>query len=191
MTTASTIDDTEFQLIDLWPGYPDPRLGTPKDGFTGSDHHDVTAAAYPVGTKIQVYDTSNSGYATFIYLQLVDEDGTNVLLAKNIVAWDASALSYGVTNEAAGDLLADMGPAAISISDVTKARYGWFWCGGVCPVTFVSDLDGDYATDGDVTAGCSLLRVDSSAPNTTYGEFAFGIVTAVAEPCIGMTRVID
>ncbi|HUS44658.1 MAG TPA: hypothetical protein VM219_01280, partial [Phycisphaerae bacterium] len=51
-----TIDSEGFYLVDQFPGVPDVRLSVPKDGFTGADHHNVSAAAYPIGTKIQVYN---------------------------------------------------------------------------------------------------------------------------------------
>ncbi len=193
MTVAATLEETEFVLCDLWPGVPDPRAGVPTDGFTGSDHHDVTTAAYPLGMKIQVYDTTSSGLSVFIYLAQIAPTGSNIVGPRHIVGWDDEALSYGVTTEAGTDVLDDMGPAAIALSlmDTNQTSYGWYWCDGVCPVTFVPALDGLYAADTTVVKGCSMMRNNSTVADATYGEFCFSLVTAVGEPIIGMSLADD
>jgi hypothetical protein len=192
---TSTIDLDYIILKDLWPGVPDPRYATPKDGFTGSDHHDVTTAAYPVGSKIQYYHpgvAGNAGYSTFIYLQLIAEDATNVLGAKHIVTVDDGAIPYGVTNEAATEITATYGPIAVALSGITIASYGWFWCGGVCPEDAVAALTGNMITNGDVTAGCRLVHRDHGTDSdTTNGEFMFSIAAAVTEEVIGYSLADD
>lgn len=193
---TSTLDLDYVVLYDLWPGYPDPRLGTPKDGFTGSDHHNVVAAAYPVGTKIQYYNagtsSANVGMSTFIYLRLVAQDATNVVNVKHIVAVDDGAIATGVTNEAATDIAATHGPIAVALSTMTTAYYGWFWCGGVCPEDAVSGLTGNMITNGDVTAGCRLVRRDHGTDSdTTSGEFMLSIAAADTEEVIGYSLAAD
>ena len=190
----TTIDSEKLILLDLWPGYADPRLGTPKDGFTGADHHNVAAAAYPLGTKIQYYNVGTAGtagYATFIYLKLEMQDATNVLQAKHLVNLHTDAVPYDVTNENASVITETHGPVAIGLSAMTVDYYGWFWCGGVCPEDAVSGLGGAYPTDGNVTAGCRLVTRDSATTHSTYGEIEFGIAAADTEEVVGYSLVVD
>jgi hypothetical protein len=177
----STIDDAKIVLLDRWPGVPVHQAAEPPDGFTGSGHHNVAAAIYPVGTKIQVYDETNKGYATFIYLQFVKGTAA-ALAAKDPVAMDtseqataATTTTYYKVGQDGGEVLLD-GPIAVALSTLTTAYYGWFWCGGVCPVSFVSDLGGNYVTDGTLTAGNPFGCADSTAD----GKIALVIADAAS-----------
>jgi len=129
-------------LYDKWPGDADPRFGVPPDLFIGASHHNVVAAKYPIGTKVQVYHPgatagSLAGYSTLIYLKLEMQDATNLLAAAQMVALHSDAVPYDATNEVATLLGTTMGPAAIALSVMTVDYYGWFWCGGVVPVDFL------------------------------------------------------
>ena len=154
----STLDSELFTLYDNWPGRPDPGLSQdpPRDGFDGADHHNVAAAVFQVGGKIQVYnrgDTGKAGFSTFIYLQVGTQDATTVLAAKSIVAPDSSTSWYKVSNDPARAIVLPTGMAAVALGAMTNAYYGWFWCGGVCPEEAISGLGGTYATEGNVVAG--------------------------------------
>jgi hypothetical protein len=188
------IDSEELILVDLWPGYPDSRLGTPKDGFTGADHHNVVAPAYPIGSKIQYYNAGTAGkagYATFIYLKLEMQDTSNVLAARHLVNLHTDAKPYDVTNENASVITETYGPVAIGISAMTVDYYGWFWCGGVCPEDAVAALGGTYATDTNVTAGCRLVTRDAGTTHPTWGEIEFGIAAADTEEVVGYSLATD
>ena len=185
----STIDSELFTLDDRWPGDADPGLAQdpPRDGFDGTDHHNVAAAAYQVGQKIQVYNdgtTGKAGWSTFIYLQVGTQDVTTVIAAKSLVVPDSNTTYYQVTNDPARAVCLPCGMAAYAIGAVTNAYYAWFWCGGVCPETFDSDLAGTYATDGNVVAG------DLTAHVLAAGVIGLG-PRAAGEGCIGFSIAGD
>lgn len=164
----STLDITKVILYDRWPGSPDEKLGIPVDGFTGSSHHNVVSPKYPIGTKIRVYDTTSNGYATFIYLKYIK--GTAAVTAVKLpVCMDTSEVATGATTQNyhkvcndGGEVLLN-GPMAISISAMTASYYGWFWCDGVVPVTWVPALTGNLTTDGSLTAGVPFTCADTTA----------------------------
>lgn len=153
---TSTIDYTKILLVDNWPGVPATLADVPIDGFTGTDHHNVTTAAFPIGTKMQVVcdgTVGTTGTATFVYLKFGTEDGTVSLAAKSIVVQDSATNWYEVTNDSASAIAIPTGLAAIAISDMDADSYGWFWCGGVCPKQYVSGLTGNFDTDDTLVAG--------------------------------------
>jgi len=168
-----TIDSELIILLDLLPGHPNPHMRIPTDGFTGAGHHNVVAAAYDVGTKVQVYNHSASagvdGYSTFVYGKLEMQDATNVLAARHFCTLHSDAVPFDFTNDAATDIGESLAPVVVGLGAMTVDYYGWFWCGGVCPEEHVSDLGGVYycaaaAALGPVTSG------DLETPGTTAGE---------------------
>jgi hypothetical protein len=192
MASDGTIDSELFVLNDLWPGRPNPSYGLPADGFTGTAHHNVAAAAYPIGTKIQVRNATLgiAGLSTFIYLNLAAQDA-NVLAARHIVALHSGATPYVVTNDAANDLASQIGPIAIGLGAMTTGRYGWFWCGGVCPEDFVPALGGLYATLNPGTVAIGQITRADGTPSATYGDFVFDVRNAVGEALNGFALAAD
>jgi len=183
-----TIDSEGFYLVDQFPGVPDVRLSVPKDGFTGADHHNVSAAAYPIGTKIQVYNKLTAagagvlGYSVMLYAKLEMQDATNVLAARHFVTQHSDAVPYDLTNDAATDIGTGCGAAAVGLGPMTVDYYGWFWCGGVCPESFVSDLGGSYyARETGAVIGTAMLS-DLATPGTTAGEL--GLATAAGDAMV-------
>ena len=192
-----TIDAAKIILIDRWPGTAAPAIKIPEDGFLGTSHHNVTVAAYPLGTKLQVYCpgvaqhtgttttiTDAPGFATFIYMKQTAQDASNTLAVKHIVALDNNAVPYEVTNEAATDIGAGFGPIAVALSAMTTASYGWYWCGGVCPVDYVEGLDGTYKGCTGLVIG-PMSWADAGTAHVTYGEFAFDVPAADTQMHIG------
>jgi len=185
----STIDSELILLRDNWPGDADPGLAQdpPRDGFAGADHHNVATAAYQVGSKIQVYNkgtTGQPGFATFVYLQVGIQDAETVLAAKSIVVSDSATVWYKVTNDPGDCIALPTGLAAVAISAITNAYYGWFWCKGVCPEEAVSGLGGTYATEGNVVAG------DITAHILAAGVIGLG-PRAAGEGCFGFALAGD
>jgi len=186
----STIVNEKIMLIDRWPGVADPRLGKPPDGFTGSSHHNVATAIYPLGQKRTVWDPTAKGYATFIYLQNI-QGTAGAVAVTNPVAPDTSEQAtvattqvyYKVGSDGGEALLS--GPGAIALSAMTTLYYGWFWCGGVCPVSFVSALDTTLVTDGTLAAGAAFGFADSTAD----GKIALAIAIASAVSDIGIQGI--
>jgi hypothetical protein len=75
---------------------------------------------------------------------------------------------YIVTDDASEALLS--GPIAVALSAMTTGYYGWFWCGGVCPVDSVSGLGGSYVTDGTVAAGSGFCGVANASATSSNGD---------------------
>lgn len=157
----STLDSELFVLEDHWPGHAPNEYGPiPEGGFLGKTHHDVATPQYRVGEKIKVRNhasgagsAGDNGDSVLIYL-LYEGTGAPTAAAKQIVVPDSATLWYQVTNDpdsclvATGSLL-----AAVCISTMTDACWGWFWCGGVCPEEYIPALAGNFATDDNVAAG--------------------------------------
>lgn len=187
----STIDSELITLCDNWPGAPLAPKRAPRDdgsgAFIGADHHNVATAAYPVGTKYQVYNTGVSagkpGWATFAYLQIGTQNAAVVIAVKSVVVQDSATVWYQVTNDPDDCVKLPTGLAAIALSAMTNAYYGWFWCGGVCPEEFVSGLAGNYATQDGLVAGqftAHNLDADEIGIDVadTAGEGIFGYAIA-------------
>ena len=172
----STLDSERFVLIDNWPGvarrvHPD-RL--PNDDILSSLHHNVASPVFDVGEKIVVRNRSaiagDDGDSVFIYLKgLSTTEANPTCAAKQVVVPALAGTPYQVTNDPDQALLATGSPlAAIMLSIMTfthvVTRYGWFWCGGVCPEALVSDLGGNYATaDGTIIGPIIAHNLDADA----------------------------
>ncbi len=156
----STLDSELFFLDDKWPGVAPQAASTPTDGFTDSTHHNVAAAQFPIGQKIQVYHdgtTGEPGYSTFMYLQVGTQNASVAIAVKTVCVPDSATNYYKVTNDPDDNINIPGAPCAIALSAMTDARYGWFYVGGVVPENEVSGLGGNYATANSVAAGPFIL----------------------------------
>jgi len=184
-----TLDSDYLILRDNWPGVPIPYYGLPNSDFANTTDHNVAAATYNVGDKICVYNTGvtagKAGWATFIYLQY-EGTGAPTLAAKQVVVPDADTSAYVVTNDPDSALIVTGSYlAAVAISVMTDAYYGFFWCGGVCPEEFVAGLGGNYNTESNVAIGPVV------AHDLTADEIGFGPVGADTEAIIGFALHAD
>jgi len=185
---ASTIDDQYLWLKDMIPGPASfgelPSADADGNIFTNASHHNVATAKYSVGTKVTVYDNTNSGYATLAYLRMGAAGGVTVA-AKSVCAPGTSGTAkwYRVSNSST--LFVANSYCAVALSAMTDEYYGWFWVGGVCPVTFVSALDGDFVTADAVVAGGVTV-----ADYVTDDRLAFGPV-ASAVNAVGLSMSAD
>lgn len=178
----STIDSGLVVLHDnFWPRTNTEIIPKPRDGWTGSDHHNVATAAYPVGTKITCYHPNDdalgvAGWYTMIYLQFGTAGDT--MAAKALCVPEDATLTYQVTNNAAasGALLSAGGVYAISA--MTNSYYGWFLCDGVFPTDDVAGLDGNLYTDGTVAAGAEI-EAAAAAGTSGVGTVANEAVLSV------------
>lgn len=177
----STIDDSKIYLVDRWPGVVDRNIfggGAPPDGFTGSSHHNVATPAYQVGKKVAVYDETNKGIAILAYLQYIagTKAATLALAARQFLAMDTSEQATAATSPTYFKLSDDasealiQGPLAVALSAMTTTYYGWFWVGGVCPVSFVAALNDTYVTDGTVAAGCGFCGAANASLTSTQSD---------------------
>ena len=193
-TQVLLLDDAQLQLIDQWPGIPTMAIPFPPDLTQWSTTED-----YPVGTKIVKRDPDNNGDSTFIYLKLIKGTTDVNVVVKDVVGQDNIPATAGVwsdvTNDG-GDVFLN-GPIAVALAALdygvalatTTYRYGWFWCGGVCPTGLVKNaagekiLDGDFTIDDAVTAGNGLKLADNADIACTLATKAAGDLTPAAGRC--------
>lgn len=149
-------------LNDLWPGDPTPGAN-PADWTTLSATED-----FALGTKRRLYDDTQQGWSTFIYLYYTTGAGTvAVATVSEIVGMDTTGAATAgqwchVTNDGSDAVL--NGPIAVALGTLVNARYAWFWCGGVCPVDTIAGLGTALApSDGSVTAFNWMTIVDSAS----------------------------
>ena len=177
MTTG--LQSTEFYLIDNWPG----------EVTNGPNPADWTVASatedFPLGTKRMIYDDTNNGWATLMFLKFlngaVPEPGHGIgkfpLCGMHTAA--AASGDYFVVNNDQSEVSLT-GPVAICLATNLSGDtypYAWFWVGGVCPQDTISSLTGfAYITDGSVTAGNHMLMVNSAS----YCAFRVATATDVA-----------
>jgi hypothetical protein len=168
----STILAKYIVLQDTVQGEVNPNNPQPVGGFIGSEHHNVVAAKYDVGSKIQVYDETAKGNSVFVYLK----NGTAAAtIAAGSVMIPAGAtqntgyLTYIYTNDPDDGVLG--GNCAIALSAMTDAYYGWFWCGGVAPIGITNSgivAATTLATDDSVAIG-ALSTKDLTADQAGIG----------------------
>jgi len=190
----STLDDQLFVLYDNWPGEAERTASSFVDFVsTSADHNVSTLHRYAPGQKIQVWcdgADGNAGWATLIYLKgLAVTEANPTCAAKQFVVPSNASDIYQVTNDPDQALIVDgCGLAAVMLSVMTfthaVTKYGWFWCGGVCPVDYVSDLDGDYATINTVAIG-PIVIADIAADAIGLAE------AATLETHIGFSYAAD
>ena len=197
----STIDDKEIILFDHWPGNANMQV-PPYDSFTSeAARHDVDmvgapqkANFYELGTKITVFCPGNlgaKGWSTFIYLELAPVTAENPTPAAKqvVVPVDADEV-YKVSNDPDQCLLNTGSPlgavmiSAMSADAENERRRGWFWCGGVCPTDFVSDLDGTHACVNTVVPG-PMMFSNLTLDQMGYALFAGATTTSVIGASLG------
>ncbi len=192
------IDLDLIYLLDNWPApnVVNPNMGIPPDGFTGATHHNVVANAFPIGSKVAVYNTGvtlgNPGWSTFIYLQIGTQNPDIDIAVKTVCVGGDASHWYIITNDGATGYVALVtGAAVVALSAMTDAYYGWFWCAGVCPEEAVPTLTGDIATGTGMVAG----PFTAHALEATYTPIGLGpaicATTAAAQPVWGYTLADD
>jgi hypothetical protein len=169
-------------LQDTVQGNVNPNLPQPTGGFIGSDHHNVATAVYDVGTKIQVYDETAKGYATFVYLKNGTASATALVAGTVMVPAGATAnstyLTYIYTNNKTDSILG--ASCVVALSAMTDDYYGWFWCGGVAPIGITNS--GIVAATTLITS--NSVTVGAISTITTAGNNAgLGLATTLKLTC--------
>jgi len=159
---ATDLDDGKFFMVDNWPGVP-------TNGPNPADWTTVDATEiFPLGTKRLVYDDTNNGWATLMYLKFCAATSSTACAIKSLCAQDVAeslaAGGYCIVNDVADDCALN-GPLAVALGAMRDGKFGWFWVGGVCPVDTVSGLGGNHTTDGNVAAGAAMDAVKASNLN--------------------------
>jgi hypothetical protein len=195
------VEGLDLHLYDNWPT-GEVLTGTSVNygDMTAAAVHNVTSPVYALGTKkrvrlpeISLPSAHPAGWATFIYLKLCGVTEANpTCAAKQLVVPTAAGDIFTVTNDPDRCLLKTGSPyAAVMLSVMTPTfttvpKYGWFWCGGDVPVAVVgADIDGNFATDGTVTATNGFMASDLAADAIGIA-LVTGILTA-----IGYSDIID
>jgi len=165
---------TEFYLIDNWPGEP-TNGPNPANWTTPSATED-----FELGTKRMIYDATNNGWATLMFLKFVDGAVPEATIRDTCGMHTAAAASgdYFCVNDDASEVSLT-GPIAIALASVTTALpYAWFWVGGVCPEDTIPGLnDAAYVTDGGVNTAQSYMVLAASA---SYARFHIATATDIA-----------
>lgn len=196
--TRSNIDAGYIILNDNWPNDIDGiSREIPLDGFLGAIHHNVVAPCYKIGEKRQPYDERSRGYTTFVYSQLGAQLATSYVVAKgSLVALHLASPQTWYAMSNIGTVATDPYPlnavypnlAAVCISAMTTAYYGWFWCGGVCPKSYVPGMDtADIPTDTSVVAG-GCVAVYTAGTNDVL---ALKLADSAAETRAGIALAAD
>jgi hypothetical protein len=191
----SSIDSVKLLFQDNWTGPIRWDLSEPEDGFTGARHHSVASAAYPIGTKIAVYQehdqdgyTCEPGWCTFMYLQVGTQNAAGSALgngefsasidAKSFVVPDSGTNWWQITNDPDSCVTDATGAAgkrgslgAVALSAMTDAYYGWFQVGGPVAEAYVSGLGGAYRTNASVAEG-PFAFIDGSLDMIVLGPVA-------------------
>ena len=185
----ATVALKDVFLYDRWPGTPNFNLGRPTNGFDSTvagSGNNVDTALYPPGTKIQVHTTAADttrwpGQSTFIYLQFhegtdlaydIGDPSTGYCLCSRYDSTNSAdgsiAGPYQVTTDLTNSDGTKGGAIAFACTDLSgtdtgAGEWGWFWCGGVCPVVDVTRLAGDIKTGGSVAVGTPVSVVDDGS----------------------------
>ena len=212
----SVIDTEMIVLQDNWPFDPGfdrwagPYRKPAVDSLLWEGQNVSTLDKFRLGRKFVHYEAGGSekpsGWSTFIYLK-VGTQNPDVLLScvaatnKTICSIEgtpaensstAATEMYTVTNDgnnanaAAGTICMAMGMCGIATSAMTNSYYGWYWCGGVAPLTLLTGLVGDCPTANTVAIG------EFGLAETDIGNYELGFIVA-ADPLapVGVARKAD
>ena len=193
-------------LRDNWPGTPITPPVDYSDMTAASVGHNLVAPMWPIGTKWEVYCKGdptyggvgyNVGWSTFIYLKGADNIATAVAGAvtvlvvpdETIAAGDGGEILYTVVGDSAETTHETMGLVAMCISTPTNSYYGWYWCGGVCPIEYVPGLttSSTLVTDDSVVASCEL----GTKASTATGIALYAQAAAAQTPACGFALYAD
>ena len=177
-------------LFDNWPGFVDGHIGKPTDGWDSTQPDSgncVTTPKFRVGTKIGGYEDNTRGAGSYIMQYLRFHEGTDFAQdvgavsdgyrmcahAEGTAAGDTTTGDYTytpwyvVTNDCTNSDMTSGGPICFPCADLSHNNYGWFWVGGVCPISEVTafvvsgDITGaDLKTTGDVVLGGKVCVED-------------------------------
>ena len=136
----STLDSERIFLKPGRFGTADMAMGSVKDGFLGTTHHNVRDAKFAIGQVVRARcngEVGAPGFSEMVYLQ-----ASTATQAKSVCVRNGSGQWYAF---AAGDASGALDAMAVmAISTMDAGCYGWFWCGGVCPERHVSSLGGEH-----------------------------------------------
>lgn len=181
----STITVGRLFLVNNW-GEPNPAYGLPADGLIGVSHHNVVAAAYPLGTVIKVPNVTigNVGFSFLAYLKAV-ANAAVAFAAGEVCVPDAVATGPCVVTNDPDDCIQKAGSlAAICLSAMTTLYYGWFWVGGVCPqdVALFNNVASPLTTAATIPTDDSVVAGAFTTVDLAADAIGLGVMAATALP---------
>lgn len=194
--------DTSFAIASLVlvsGRFGRPRaMVPPKGGILGTTHHNTVAAVYPVGTVIELWNSTtgvpgsaatagSEGWSEFVYGQ-GDVNGSVAFAATQIALPKVLTELFDFTNDPddSGSFAAAY-YAVVVISAITTERYGWWWSGGACPADLISAFS---AGTIDTTSAAAVTPAGAcvTAQNLSADAIGLGITAGVTDP-IGTAMV--
>jgi len=120
------------------------RFGTatwavPMQGFNGPTQNAHDAAKSPIGTVVSIRcDGANGaeGYAELVYLQAAEALAPKQLCTS---VYTPFWYQFGSAEASQANVL-----AVVCAGRLDAKAFGWFWCGGICPVAVMAALRGGY-----------------------------------------------
>jgi len=178
---ADTLTVQGLILHDNWPGTPTPPPFPVVNMEAAAIGHNIVAPMWKLGTKWELYckgDAAsvgvayNIGWSTFIYLKAAPDIETATAGAATVLcvpdatlgAGAAANLLYVVVADISNTTHENSGLVVMCLSAPTNSYYGWYWCGGVCPVEYCPSLTtaSTVITDGSVVASCEVSTIIDS-----------------------------
>lgn len=197
----STITVQGVILYDRWPGrfcVTTPDVDNINDMTSTLVGHNQENAKYSLGTKWQLYCHGAAadvgikywrGWSTFIYLRAESTATTAIALSAAFMVAPSGTMAAGMADDALYTVTADsdrtthetMGLTAMCLSTMTNSYYGWFWCGGVCPIEYIPDMDGDSVIQciNDIYSSLTVNALMTVA--TTATEIGLGAAAAAGQ----------
>ena len=199
-----TITTQGVILYDRWPGkncVTTPDVENISDMTSTLVGHNQQTAKYPLGTKWQLYNYGaavnvgvkyHRGFSTFIYLKAESTATTAVALSAAMLVAPYGTLAAGMDRNALYTVTASssrtthetMGLTAMCLSTMTNSYYGWFWCGGVCPLEYVPGL----SVTSTIVTNDSLYTASTITAITTVASIATS-VGLMAPATDGQTQI--
>lgn len=199
----STITSQGIVLYDRWPGY---AVAPPVENITDMTStlvgHNQVTKKYDLGTKWVLYNHGaagnigvkyHEGFSTFVYLKCADDIETAIAGAVDYFVAPDGTMAAGMADDRLYTVTADsdstthetMGLIACCLSTMTNSYYGWFWCGGVAPLEYVSGMTitSVFQCLDDVYSAATITALQSCATAAT--EIGFG-----AAATDGATQII-
>ena len=178
-------------LYDRWPGFAvAPPIENITDMTSAIVGHNQGSAKYPLGTKWQLYNHGaaanlgvkyHEGWSTFVYLKGSSTIETAIAGAANYFVCPSGTMAAGMDRNSLYTVASDsdnttheaLGMVALCLSTMTNSYYGWFWCGGVCPLEYVSGITTTsvFQCEDDVYGASTTTAIMSYA--TTATEIGF------------------
>lgn len=194
MAHTTTIDSSEIVLIDRWGPAPQALMNPPHNAFDDAHHFNVVAPIWEKGTLVVAKNDDSVGglvgWSAFRYLKIGTQNAAVAIAVKHLLVPSLATDLFTVSNDPDANLITggdDARAVAIALAAMTNGRHGFAWSGGVCPEGLLTDLDGNFLTDGTVAAGAPMATVNGADPDLIL----FKLAATAGYSDIGYSLAID